>query len=187
MPPAGGGRAPRAKGLCPLETCLRGQGPLKNPAYCAHFMGARVGMCFEYGKATAVLWRYGGCFFVWGIKHGCRRSNAHQSTICLRRAREPAQTPKQPSNTHQHPQARESPENHRSSQAAPRTCDGSGRRQIPVLFFSAERRACVVLSMIRSCHHVTAETRGSCPSPKKRVDKRDLTKGSVSRFLPTLF
>ena len=111
----------------------------------------------------------------------------YRPTFFPRRVREPAQTPKQPSNTHQHSQARESLELHEGSQQPARTCDGSGRRQIPKPFFGAGKRACVVLSMVRGCPQDTAETRGSCPPPRKTADQRDLTKGSVSRFLPTLF
>ena len=129
------------------------------------------GMYFEYGKATAVLWKCGGCFFVWGLVNflpftrealqvgmlrnvpsmGVGRDTINRPTSNLRCARESAQISKQPSNTHQHPQARESPELHEGSQQPARTCDGSGRRQIPKPFFGAGIRACVVLSMVRGC------------------------------------
>ena len=76
---------------------------------------------------------------------------------------------------------------HQNTQAAPRTCDGSGRRQIPVLFFGAGKRACVAAANKQRNSQDTVVLRGSCPPPRKMANKWDLTKGSVSRFLPTLF
>ena len=54
-------------------------------------------------------------------------------------------------------------------------------------FFAAGKRACVA---VYSKHENTQETpllRGSCPPPQKMGIEGDLTKGSVSRFLVTLF
>ena len=76
---------------------------------------------------------------------------------------------------------------HRSSQAAPRTCDGSGRRQIAMLFFGAEKRAHVAQGNKQGRSQYSAVCRGLCPPPRKMAIERDLTKGSVSRFLVTLF
>ena len=54
-------------------------------------------------------------------------------------------------------------------------------------FFAAGKRACVAVYSKQGCSQETPLLRGSCPPPQKTGNQGDLTKGSVSRFLPTLF
>ena len=76
---------------------------------------------------------------------------------------------------------------HEGSQQPARTCDGSGRRQIPMPFFGAGKRACAAVCNKQESSQVTALSSVIMPAAPKNGKKRDLTKGSVSRFLVTLF
>ena len=59
---------------------------------------------------------------------------------------------------------------HRSRQAAPRTCDGSERRQIPVLFFPAGKRACAVAANKQESSQITTLSSVIMPAAGKKGD-----------------